>query len=296
MSNKLRAAGDSAEEVRKYYNKNTGRFIRIGQGGKLKIIHRAVYSAGNVSKQSALGYIDRRIAEEISRIKPERCMDLGCGVGGSIAYLSGIYLTKYTGITISEVQLKKATRVFKNRHIDNFCEVILGNLEDPAFLGTWDTQGTLFAFAIESLSHVSHIEPLLRTLSRVMKSQDQIMVWDDFLRNNVEPNVSSDRQLIEVFKNGWHVNGLRSSEDFIRLADKCGFSLVSSEDYSGRLMLKRFRDRLIKMLLIVLRMYKKMHYRSQWISALSGGDALQTCLMRKLVEFRCIILRKRGPG
>src|SRR5688572_25031156 len=89
-----------SDQVRTFYERNSERFERLGQGGTS--FHRAVWGPGTVTRQDAFHYVDELI---LSRLRPlggtPKVVDLGCGVGASLLYLAARMEITGEGITIS---------------------------------------------------------------------------------------------------------------------------------------------------------------------------------------------------
>src|SRR5262245_39041824 len=101
-----------AARIRDYYDRNTPAFVALGQGGALGAIHRAVWAPGIRDRRAAFRYVEDRIAELIRRLPAStpHVVDLGCGIGSSLAYLAATLPILGTGITLSPVQAGLAAR------------------------------------------------------------------------------------------------------------------------------------------------------------------------------------------
>src|SRR5262245_22507349 len=124
------------DNVRRYYDRQTGAFLALGQGGQEGSIHRAVWAPGVSDRQQAFHYVEDRIATLIRQYidvhgrDPSQSggratsqsggrdpsgsptenrlhvVDLGCGVASSLCYLAKLLPIQATGITLSPVQAR----------------------------------------------------------------------------------------------------------------------------------------------------------------------------------------------
>ena len=74
------AAGQVAN-VRDFYDRNTSRFERLGQGGAS--IHRAVRGPGVTTREQSFHHVEDRILALLPAVPDPLVVDLGCGVGGT---------------------------------------------------------------------------------------------------------------------------------------------------------------------------------------------------------------------
>src|SRR5438045_725041 len=73
-------AGAHTEGVRRYYDDNSARFERHGQGGAS--IHRAVWGPGVASRAAAFHHVDELILQSLRGLGlAPRVVDLGCRPG-----------------------------------------------------------------------------------------------------------------------------------------------------------------------------------------------------------------------
>jgi len=103
---------DHLRQVRKYYDHNTGRFLKWGKGESTFNLHGALWHPEVKSLDGAMHYSNELVAREIERCPypVNRVLDLGCGVGGSIFYLVRRLprVRSFTGISLSPLQIDTA--------------------------------------------------------------------------------------------------------------------------------------------------------------------------------------------
>src|SRR5262249_40033226 len=142
------------EDVRRYYDENTARFVRFGDGRDIGAIHRAVRPEPGDSETDPLRTLDRLVLAELTRVSerftpPIHVLDLGCGVGSSVAYLASERPIRATGVTLSGVQAARARERIEALRLDERVEIIEGSyLELPESLPP-----AALAFSLEAFIH-----------------------------------------------------------------------------------------------------------------------------------------------
>jgi len=273
---------DLEKSVSKYYDGNTKRFMKFGQGGETGSIHRAVFSEKNVSRVDAFRYHENNILNIIEKENPSLVVDLGCGAGGSISYLSSKYNTRYHGITISPIQAEMANYLIADQNIS----ISLGSyLDINSYKDIKGIKGHKLFFAVESYLHCPDREKFFDIIRMQTNPGDFLVLFDDF-RTNEEVVSNSDLRDIRDFTSGWHAADLQSLEDVQSLAKSKGFTLKSNIDLTKWLEIDRQRDYLIAFLVPILRVFKM---KNSWWQNLLGGNALRKGLKKGWLSYRFFV-------
>ncbi len=273
----------STENVEAYYDANTRRFLRFGQGGQVGVIHRAVWGPGVSTREQALNFVHERLLD-VMPDETHRVLDLGCGVGASLQYLAERRPIDGVGVTLSPVQVELAHRRFGAAGVADRLTCRQADFTQlPADLGTFD-----FAYGIESFVHAPDAEPFFEQAGHVVRPGGVLVLCDDFAADRVEAGDLSRREArwVREFRAGWNVASFISVERAVGLAEAHGFALAHDEDLTGDLELRRPRDRLITAL---VRVGRHLPIRSPWWLNMLGGNALQMALMRRLATYRLLV-------
>jgi cyclopropane fatty-acyl-phospholipid synthase-like methyltransferase len=272
----------SPADVQRYYDRNTSAFVNLGEGGTA--IHRAVWGANVRTSDEAFRYVEDQIAERIQLSNGRaHIVDLGCGVGGSLAYLArrlpGI---RGTGITLSPVQAQLAQRLLNNAGVSDRVDCVVADYCDlPEGLESAD-----LAYAIESFVHTPDTGKFFEQCQRIVRRGGALVICDDFRRPTTEPSAAA---AIERFKRGWRVNTLIDRSELRSLARETGFEHESTLDLSSFLELNRPRDRAIRALAAIL---DRLPFRLTRFEHLQGGNALQECLRRGWIGYDLAVFRR----
>ncbi|MGH1345292.1 MAG: SAM-dependent methyltransferase [Nannocystales bacterium] len=274
-------------EVEEYYEANTKRFLRFGQGGTVGAIHRAVWGPGVRTRAGAFHYVHERLLE---RMQPQtrRVLDLGCGVGASLEYLAQQRDFTGVGVTISESQVQLANERFARAGLSKRLQCVQADFTKlPAELEPVDV-----AFGIESFVHAPQPRPFFAEAARVVRSGGVLALCDDFASQRVEQGQLSTREArwVREFRKGWNVGSLLSPSTAVALAGEHGFDLVQDDDLTADVELRRPRDRAITAL---VRLGRHIPTRNPWWLNMLGGNALQMALQRRLFTYRLLVWTKR---
>ncbi len=273
--------------VREYYEANTRRFLRFGQGGQVGVIHRAVWGPGVQTRAQALNHVHDRLLELVTP-QTQRILDLGCGVGASLEYLAKRSDVTGTGVTLSPRQVQLATRRFADAGLHDRLQCLQADFTKlPEEIEAVD-----LAYGIESFVHSPAPDPFFAEAARLVRPGGLLVVCDDFASERVEEDRLSPREArwVREFRAGWHVDSLLSPRSAGAIANEHGFDLENDDDLTADLELRRPRDRVITAL---VRLGRNIPTRSPWWLNMLGGNALQMALSRRLFTYRFMVWKRR---
>ncbi|GHJ48125.1 hypothetical protein Cs7R123_54670 [Catellatospora sp. TT07R-123] len=278
-------AAVDAERVRRYYDSNAAAFERLGQGGAS--IHRAVWGPGATTRADAFHYVDELI---LAALPPDvavpSVVDLGCGLGASLLHLAARTELTGEGVTISAAQARRAAELIEQAGAGARVRCRQGDyLALPDDLaGSAD-----LAFSIEAFIHSPDADGYFREAARCLRPGGRLIVCDDFLTSAAPPDSPRTARRMAEFRTGWHVGSLLTVDEVRAAAAPHGLSLVRDVDLTAYLELRRPRDRFISTLLAAGRVFRPS---GPYWQSLVGGDALQWALLRGLLGYRFLELRR----
>jgi SAM-dependent methyltransferase len=282
------------DKVRRYYDANTRAFLWFGQGGRCGSIHRAVWGSGVTDRPSAFRFVERSVAAQLDVLAPADAeplvLDLGCGVGATLAFLASNRPLRGVGITLSPVQANLARKRLASAGLEGRVRILQGDYLDlPA-----DLRGADLAFAIESFSLGPDPAAFFASAARSLRPSGRLVICDDFLtvraaKGEVTPRES---RWLDDFRKGWRVGSLVSSSQATELARAQGLELVQSTDLSAFLELERPRDRLIQLVIALTSPLAPFAPDVPWWLNLLGGHALQQGLLAGVIEYRFCVWQK----
>jgi SAM-dependent methyltransferase len=262
------------ELVRRYYDRNTAAFDQLGQGGGA--IRRAVWGPGVTVRTDAFHYVDELVLRALPPGRPV-VVDLGCGTGSSLLHLAGRADLVAEGITISPVQAGLAARRIEAAGASVRCR-------EGDFLAVPDDLAGRadLVFSIEAFVHGPDPAGYFREAARTLRPGGRLLVCDDFLATTAPGRAG--RRLAE-FRTGWRIGSLLTPEHARVLAAEHGLVPAGDLDLTPYLELRRPRDRWISLLVAAGRPLRR--HGDYWQS-LAGGDALQWCLVRGVLQHRLL--------
>lgn len=278
------ADGSHLDAVRRFYDRNTPAFVTLGQGGAVGAIHRAVWGPGVTTEAAAFRYVEDAIASRLrARPTPLHVVDLGCGVGASLAYLASQLPLTGTGVTISAVQARVAGERIAAVGLGNRLTVIEGSYTAlPEAVTAADA-----AYAIESFVHGPDPALFFREAGRILRPGGVLAVCDDVARPTEDPRAA---RTVDRFRRGWHVRSLLTRDELDGYANAAGFTRTETLDLTPHLQLGRPRDVLIDLLLPLVAWLPLEHTR---LGHLDGGRALQRGLKRGWIGYDLTFFTKR---
>lgn len=265
------------ERVRRYYDRNSAAFERLGQGQAS--IHRAVWGPGVTNRQQAFHYVDELLLETLS--PGASVVDLGCGLGASLLYLASRIDMTGEGLTLSPKQAQRAAELASETENVRCRE---GDyLAVPADLYA----SADLTFSIEAFLHSPDADGYFREASRTLRPDGKLVICDDFLTAAGAQNTG--QKLLQDFRTGWEVGSLLTVVQVSALAEKHGLTLVRDLDLTPHLELRRPRDRWITAVVTLGRVFRP---QGEYWRSLLGGDALQRALVRGLLNYRFLEFKR----
>jgi cyclopropane fatty-acyl-phospholipid synthase-like methyltransferase len=270
-------------EVRGYYDATTARFERFGQGQGT--LHRAVWGEGVRTRNEAFRYVDELIWRELTELavlEDTHVLDLGCGVGSSLAFLASRGSIRGTGATLSGVQARRAReRGIRAGLTDRVRFIEADFLSLPS-----DVHKAHLAFSIEAFVHGLDPAAYFAAAARYLNPGGYLVVCDDFLARRDDSLSPLEARWLREVRACWLANTLLGAEEANELAHHAGFELRKNLDLTAYLELGRARDRLISWLVDLGR---HLPLRGFGWRSLVGGNALQRSLASGLIEYRFLV-------
>lgn len=273
-------------EAKKFYDESPAKFTRFSHARHVLAIRRAVWGEGVETRNDAVEYVNHLIFEAArTHVEgPASFLDLGCGLGGSLLYMSARGAGQSYGVTISGVQAVTARKNLAAAGVDNV-EIHRASFADlPPLRSRPDV-----AFAIESFVYCDDLEGFFRGLADTLGRAGLVIICDDLLAHD-RRRTDAEQRHVDEFISGWKTGPLFTAEAVTVAAEAQGFDLAQAHDLTGQLELSRPRDKAIKVGVTVAR---ALRLRSSWLDMLRGGDALQWCLRNDVLSYRFLVFKKR---
>ncbi len=292
------------ESVRRYYDANTRIFDRSEFSRRRRAaVHRPLdLPPGLVPglSRNADG-VDALLLDALTRggVRPGRgcrLLDLGCGVGGTMEWITRTTGATVSGVTISPVQAQAARRRLGHR-----ARVEIGSFTDPnALSAVCAGEPPDAAYMIESFVHGDDPVSLLQELSLRIRPGGLLVVIDDFpaIRSAERLRIApEDRQarslqkLVARFRAGWHINTYLTTVELSLLAGQAGWRLIEQIDLSPWVRTNRFRDYLAR---ASSQLLGPLRPRGSYWENVAGGGALQRLTRMRANRYELLVFTRES--
>jgi len=282
----------SSEEIARYYDRNTRRFLFFGRGSRAYAIHRELWGPGVSSPAEASAYLNERVADRLSALgigHAPNILDLGCGVGGTLLHLADRFpAAALVGVTVSAKQVEIGNRLVAKRGLGARCRIVLGDFQSDFGLRHPLADA---AIAIESFTHSETPERFTAAAARRVRPGGVLITVDDFVEEGgkARHGERATRHLDEV-RRGWRLASLCRSEVLVDAAARHGLDLLSDEDMTRLVRLGRPRDRVIA---VAAPIFERLGLAGvPFFGNMIGGNALQIGLREGFVRYRMLTFRR----
>ncbi|MBK8879154.1 MAG: methyltransferase domain-containing protein [Haliscomenobacter sp.] len=276
--------------VRDYYNANTRRFLQWGKDRGTFNIHGALWPPGVVRLDKALEYANELVRKTAAGMTPPATslLDLGCGVGSGLFYLSR-YLKSFQkgyGISISPVQIEIALRRAKSAKDTRLHFAVIDFLEAGQFFKQID-----LAYSIEAFAHASDPGRFFQQAASALRPGGKLVLIDDTqVGMNLNPK---EERLLQTYRHHWLLPSLLPENSVLGLAEANGLVLESHLDLTPWLRLRRPRDRFVS---VAAFLFRSLLARSWYGKSLLGGDAKQKCYLKGITQYRLWVFAKTSDA
>lgn len=181
-------------------------------------VHHGYWRTGRETPEQATEALIALVAERLDLAPGQQLVDIGCGYGGSAAWLAAHHEVAVTGFTLSEAQW--AIAAARPGPLVFHCRDWLENgLPDAGF----DR-----AFAIESSEHMPDKARFLAEAARVLKPGGRLVVCAWLARTGA--GRLAVRHLLEPICREGRLPGMGTREEYETLAADAGLDLLSYDE------------------------------------------------------------------
>jgi cyclopropane fatty-acyl-phospholipid synthase-like methyltransferase len=287
--------GTTAEHVARvadYYDANTRRYLRFGEGSSSGAIHRCVWTPDAASAADAADTVNRLVLQRLQgrvRAGEGRVLDLGCGVGATMVRIAQAMDARVTGITISGEQAEIGAKRLAAAGVADRCEIVRADFSELPAEPAYDA-----IVAIESVVHSPSLAELVPSLASRLHPGGYLILCDDWLTDK-DRGLRLREQCLAQFRAGWRVGSLHTVAELVAMSQRAGLRLREDLDLTSYLHLGRPRDRVIDLIVGATRALPGVHDRMVekpfWANMI-GGSALQTGLLRGWLEYHLLVLER----
>jgi tocopherol O-methyltransferase len=253
----------SLEEINNYYEFSKWDYRAYNASFSNLSMHYGLWGQGVHTHKQALSNENLVVADVVGVSAKDYVIDLGCGYGATAVWLASNIGCKVLGISLSREQVASARQLARNHHVSHLVEfstMDFHKLQFPA--ATFDV-----AIAIESISHSSKKQQVLKEILRVLKPGGRLSVADGFFAKRKDMITPAEQKIANACFEGVCVPSLPEKQEFERWLREVGFSRVRWMDKTALILPTAKRVyRLGKSLLPVSRLLAHLGVRAFRVS------------------------------
>ncbi|KAL2912233.1 Delta(24)-sterol C-methyltransferase [Polyrhizophydium stewartii] len=156
----------------------------------------------------------------------QKCLDVGCGVGGplrEIAKFSGAHIT---GLNNNEYQVKRCHYLAKKFGLSELCDAVKGDFENMPFAdNSFDA-----AYAIEACCHARHLENPYGQVFRVLKPGGYFACYEWLTTDRYDENNLEQKKIIHGVEEGDGIAKLSTIPELLATLKQLGFEVIEYAD------------------------------------------------------------------
>lgn len=173
------------------------------------------------------------ISEE-GETKPQRIIDVGCGIGGSSRHLARKYGAEVIGITLSPRQASRAAKITSDAGLSSKVSFQVADALNQPF----PDKHFDFVWSMESGEHMPDKEKFMSELVRVTKPGGRILIvtWcHRELLPNEEALKPDEQKLLKKVCDAYYLPAWCAPSKYVNLAQTMGLKDIKSADWTDRI-------------------------------------------------------------
>uniref|UniRef100_A0A914CIT3 Aspartate dehydrogenase domain-containing protein n=2 Tax=Acrobeloides nanus TaxID=290746 RepID=A0A914CIT3_9BILA len=183
----------------------------------------------NLTLEEALKQLHMKIGECLNLKPGQKCVDIGCGIGGVIQDLSETG-ADITGVTIASNEVCVGNTNFENLGIYPRCNLVEADCHKMPFEdASYDS-----AYAIYALKYFTNLKPIMNEVARILKSDGLFVIYDLVKTDKYDENNQEHRAIVEGLEYACGMPSLHHRAEMVQEAQEAGFDLLESIDLSAQ--------------------------------------------------------------
>lgn len=163
--------------------------------------------------------------------KPERVVDVGCGIGGSSRHIARKFGCTAKGITLSPYQANRGNELASEQGLaDKASFQVADALEMPFEDNSFD-----LVWSLESGEHMPDKKQFVNEVMRVVEPGGRVIIVT-WVHRDLEPDETSltkkELKLLSKINRSYYLPPWCSTDDYIKLLEDSGAENIKREDWS----------------------------------------------------------------
>lgn len=211
-----------------YYNSTQWFYNLLWATSESHAMHYGIWDENTKSLNDAQLNENKIVSEFLNLNESDNVLDAGCGIGGTIIWMSKHYGCKTTGLTICLKQVEQGTKLIKKAKLENLAKI---ELKDFCKTGYEDGSFTKI-YGIESICYAARQDDFAREAFRLLQPGGRFVRADGFLTSR--KMTSESIKLYEDWCDGWAIPGLCTVEEYIKILQDTGFTNITSIELTDK--------------------------------------------------------------
>jgi len=172
------------------------------------------------------------VSHKLSLTTSDLVLDAGCGIGGTAIPLAKKYQYHIHGITISEVQVNRATEYAEKIHIDSLVTFSHQDFHHTNFRNDHFNK----IYSVESANYANPPRRYLKEMHRILQKSGRLLVVDAYLTKPLDHFSEKERKVLDTFCLAWCIPNPQTVDHWLIEAKKVGFKKIQVEDLLHKIL------------------------------------------------------------
>ncbi|MGB0521631.1 MAG: SAM-dependent methyltransferase [Flammeovirgaceae bacterium] len=208
----------SNEEIIAYYDQTENHYKNAYHLDESMAMHYGFWRKDTKNFQEALQHMNEEMAHMAQITASDYVLDAGCGVGGSAIFVAKHKGAKAKGITLSQLQVERATAYAKQHEVSH-----LVDFEAQDYTATKYADETFdVVWSLESIAYAP--KGLIEEAYRVLKKGGRLIVGDCF--QSRDDLTEHEEALKRKWLNPYAASDIESKETLTKILKETGFQTL----------------------------------------------------------------------